>query len=317
MLNRPVEIEDKSLVKRAIIELIALAGFTSLLFNHRGFWRISRYLGRLVPRQYAVLTISRDSRFRINLSDPYWNRLISKSYNYEGEVSSILYMLRNVDYLFLDCGANFGYWSVLASSEALGAKPVVAVEPWTANFRELEHNQSLNGYRFSALQYAISSHSGKEIPLYYAGDHAAVSIMPKSRQTKGSPSEIEHVRTICIDDVIRQYAANPQLPITIKLDVEGSEIEALKGARRTLQTQCLLIYEDHGKDATCKVSRFVKDAIGYNIYGIHGCRIEKLKTLEEVRKIKVQKSKGYNFLATSEGSLFDGKLKERMPRQNR
>ena len=47
---------------------------------------------------------------------------------YEPEMLSIFQTIRDQDYSFVDCGANFGYWSVLVTGARLGRHPAIAVE---------------------------------------------------------------------------------------------------------------------------------------------------------------------------------------------
>ena len=58
-----------------------------------------------------------------------------------------------------------------------------------------------------------------------------------------------------IDNIVNKFTIDNK--IILKLDVEGNEINALKGAARTLRKKILIIYEDHGSDFTHKNTRFL------------------------------------------------------------
>ena len=69
---------------------------------------------------------TRASRFPFG--DGYWSLLLDRSFVYEGEIEQFLRSVADVDYSFVDGGANFGFWSVLASSRPFGSHPVIAIE---------------------------------------------------------------------------------------------------------------------------------------------------------------------------------------------
>ena len=54
----------------------------------------------------------------------------------------------DVDYTLLDCGANYGYWSVLVSSKPFGSHKAIAIEPSGQNYPKLANNARVNGNRF-------------------------------------------------------------------------------------------------------------------------------------------------------------------------
>ncbi|KQT15204.1 MAG: hypothetical protein ACOY3N_09935 [Bradyrhizobium sp.] len=60
--------------------------------------------------------------------DAYWSRLLNRSYDYEEEINALPHCGRDERYEFVDCCANFGYWSVLASSKPFGAQHALAIE---------------------------------------------------------------------------------------------------------------------------------------------------------------------------------------------
>ena len=66
----------------------------------------------------------------------------------------------DVDYTLLDCGANYGYWSVLVSSAPLGSHKAIAIEPSSQNFPKLKNNAEINGNRFELMKCAIGAAQG-------------------------------------------------------------------------------------------------------------------------------------------------------------
>ena len=89
--------------------------------------------------------------------DGYWSLLLDRGFVYEGEIERFLRSVADVDYGFIDGGANFGFWSVLVSSRPFGSHPVIAIEASSANAAKLARNAELNGGRFKVLHRAIGS----------------------------------------------------------------------------------------------------------------------------------------------------------------
>lgn len=92
-------------------------------------------------------------------------------------------------------------------------------------------------------------------------------------------------------------------PALIKIDVEGSEIKAIKGARRMIEEGALLIYEDHGKEPTHPVSRFVLSLSGIEVWRVSPFQgSTRIAAIEQVAAIKQDARMGYNFFAHKRGS---------------
>lgn len=87
--------------------------------------------------------------------DAYWSRLLNRSYDYEEEIK-LPHCGRDERYEFVDCCANFGYWSVL---EQACAQQALAIEVGGLNVKRLNGNTELNGNRFRCLNVAIAGGS--------------------------------------------------------------------------------------------------------------------------------------------------------------
>ncbi|MEH0072816.1 hypothetical protein V6L77_25490 [Pannonibacter sp. Pt2-lr] len=59
-------------------------------------------------------------------------------------------------------------------------------------------------------------------------------------------------------------------PLVLKLDVEGVEIEALRGGVALLMRDVLVIYEEHGSDRSHAVSRYLREECGMRLFGHAG-----------------------------------------------
>ena len=199
--------------------------------------------------------LNEDAKFVFPADDNYWCPSVTVGKGlYEPEIDWLLQRAGERPYAMLDCGANIGYWSVLASSAPYGRHPVVAIEASRANCQLLLRNAQANGDRFLTLHRAVYAESHKLVQLF--GHRHYGKSLRIDWHADGS-DHVEEVETITIDDVTDRYFPNREYPMLLKIDVEGAEIEAIKGARRQMDEGALLIYEDHGKDPRHEVSRYI------------------------------------------------------------
>ncbi len=138
--------------------------------------------------------------------------------------------------LFIDVGAHYGYYSLLA----VKANPklnLVAIEPIVENLNVLQKNLKFNGIegeRITCINAAVSSKAGHiQFCKSEASDNGSIYPHPSSET-------LDHIdiATVCLDDVV---AAHPVERIFVKTDTDGHELEVLKGFSTTL---------DSGKDVT-------------------------------------------------------------------
>lgn len=258
----------------------------------RGYSRACRIIAdSFLPGAGVQVALNSNTEFAFPLNDTYWIRLITSCFRYEPEVASLLMLIRSQPFTFIDCGANFGYWSCIVSSNAYGSHNVVAVEPSSTTFASLKANALLNGGRVRVEQAAISSGSGQAVRIG-GGSHAARSILS---------AEGELVTTITIDDLLRKHQVAG--PLVIKLDVEGVEIPALEGASVALSSNPLLLYEDHGNDPSSMVSAYLLER-GWQLFSIARGRPEPVAGLADINAMKTNPRCGYNFVALKKSGWF-------------
>ena len=99
-----------------INKLIYLSGFITRYINFKYFYNFNEIITLFVSKKKIVkIKLNSDTYFSFFLKDPYYNRLIYPKFKYEPEIEFLLKKLRDIDFLFLDAGANYGYWSLLVS----------------------------------------------------------------------------------------------------------------------------------------------------------------------------------------------------------
>src|SRR5918911_4350027 len=162
-------------------------------FSHRGYNMCANLLRTTLPERGIQIKLNPDAVFEFPYGDGYWSKLLNRSYNYEDELELLFADSIDVDYTLLDCGANYGYWSVLVSSKPYGAHKAIAVEPSGANFPKLANNAGINNNRFEVMKCAIGAARGTA--RLSGAKHEAFSIA-------GDQADGEEVPVIALDNLL-------------------------------------------------------------------------------------------------------------------
>lgn len=302
MLTRPIEDLQGGRAAWLAIKLIGAAGMATAWVGHRLYWRSCRLIGRFLPSTaQAQVVLAPDCRMKISLSDPYWSRLIAASYEYERDFKRVLQQLTSLEYTFIDCGANYGYWSILVTGDALGNHPTLSIEASRDTCDTLLDNCALNGDRFAVLYAALSDRSGIPVLMHAPSGHAGARIRVGNVADGAGPV----VTTTTLDDAIPGHFGGFPQRLLVKLDVEGQEIKALNGASELLKRDVLLYYEDHGHDPDSLVTRHVLEDLGLRVfYCPPAGPVQEIATPRAASMVKARRTYGYNFLACRADSTF-------------
>ncbi|MBE9127556.1 MULTISPECIES: FkbM family methyltransferase [unclassified Coleofasciculus] len=190
-----------------------------------------RYGFKGVPFQIADQTIRLDESLR------RWN------VGAELSAHQILAEYLGKGDIFIDVGANFGLHTLYAAKLVGNQGHVFAFEPVLSNLKLLQKNVALSGVQqqVEIVSKALSNSSESFLTFYLPPEEVAVtaSICPSDENIQ--TTKVANVR---LDD----YWSNINLPVhLIKIDVEGAELEVLRGAEKLLkQWQPQLLIEVHG-----------------------------------------------------------------------
>lgn len=208
-------------------------------------WLLRGTLRRLPRGRYGLLTMAPNhgrfvarlssdaggARFRCDLSD-----LIAKeayfSGLYEPPVTRIVQRLVAPGATVVDVGANWGYFTLVASAAVAPAGRVIALEPDPRLFAMLRDNVRLNGFdHVTTADVAASSSDGTVTLAGYddAGANRGVSRIIDGTSASGP---IFHVRATTIDALTAAYRRVD----LVKIDVEGAEDAVLAGMQEGLSS---------------------------------------------------------------------------------
>ena len=131
--------------------------------------------------------------------------------------------------IFIDIGANSGYFSLVASQQVGEKGKVFSFEPSSREFIRLltniNHNSSSNVY---PLNIAVSSEFGTA-DFFIASEHTGINSF---HSTDGKATCVENVLKMPLDFFVLNFKLD-KIAI-LKLDVEGHELMALLGLKELL-----------------------------------------------------------------------------------
>jgi len=203
-------------------------------------------------------------------NDPVTNKRII-SYYYQGHepnVTSLFYSLVEKGMTVVDVGANFGYFTILAAKLVGNEGLVLAFEPEPTVYKALIKNIQVNNWNnVRPLQLAVGDLNGKEFNI--------------------SPN-VNPLETISLDSFLQTDVD------IVKIDVEGGELEVLRGMKNILaKGKVKIICEVHPAQlsslgySTKEIEELLRQ-YDYNIYLITEKREPKLipiaETLKEERR---------------------------------
>lgn len=260
--------------RRARLQLAALYSAAQITrpLAFRGLQRIARAIARSPvssPDTSVVLQLRGGAKLQIYLNDAYWTPLLMSTYEYEPEIATLLDAISSMPICFIDCGANIGYWSVVARQALRNSTFILAIEPSASRYLRLLDNSQLSCSPYECLQAAVWHAGGETMDLFSKDDRSGgATLVDGQSKLPGPGLRVEPVPTVALDDLLSRYPALEESShVLIKLDIEGAEIPALVGASQLLSKKHpLLIYEEHGADPQCRVSKYIFGDLRYSVF---------------------------------------------------
>jgi FkbM family methyltransferase len=287
-------VEGAAAHERLAVFGLRVATYLLRPFHLFGASYVARLMRRIIPSRKSIsFRLAEDSVMRTGWCDNYWSFLCLPRFNYEASIRTLIDGSRDVDYGFIDAGANFGYWSVLASSRWGRSRPVVAIEAAADTFARLAENCRLNGGRFTVINRAIGATSGEHVRIY--------GVKHEQRTTVAPSADAKPVLD-CVTITLDEIAAMPEFrgvgSFVVKLDVEGVEIPAFAGARRLLDGDSVFVYEEHGSDRGHATTHHVLNSLGMRVFWLGEGGGEEIRDPGRLDAIKTSRRYGYDMIAS-------------------
>jgi FkbM family methyltransferase len=150
--------------------------------------------------------------------------------------------------IVVDVGAHIGLYSLIAAKRVGPGGKVIAIEPDPENCSLLQRNVELNGLtNVTILQRAAFSSSSK-LKLYLPGKERGFTKLSTIMTNRAVTEEFLEVDATTLDQLMLHQGLTEVN--WIKIDVEGAELEVLKGATVTIagSKNIALLIEIHNVD---------------------------------------------------------------------
>jgi FkbM family methyltransferase len=230
--NRYDETKRRELQLRVLHDILYEAtSFPGLVTPYTSFLRSLRE--RLHPvgvKEIRLAQMNSGLKFQVDLGD----RLgcdIYYGYYQEYFDSQLFFSLLDSEAIFLDIGANFGYYAITAAKSIGKKNSVHAFEPNENAYQLLQANVEINGFQETVCTHQICVGAEDGEVDFYVTEESSFSGMSSTGRAK--LREKVRVPICCLDSIL------PQLGLSqidaIKIDVEGYEFSVLQGAKETLR----------------------------------------------------------------------------------
>ena len=203
----------------------------------------------------------------------------------------------------LDCGANYGFYSLFAASIS-PLNRVIAFEASKQTCKEftrnLEINRSLNiklenlGVSNSNNKYLKFNESEKDWESSFSHNNFVSSVSQK-------------VRTIKIDDYLKNKKIKDYF-LFLKIDVEGNEFEVIKSALNIIKKNSPIIiiefskYNFLEKNENYKFFNQFLKKFNYNIYSVNNKKMKPDEILKMIRTLTKRHETIGNYFLIKSGS---------------
>lgn len=160
----------------------------------------------------------------------------------EPELTSVLLEALHPGTLFVDVGAHYGYYSLLAQPRVGKRGQVVSFEPGRSVISLLEQN--LAGLPNTRVEQAAVSNRTRARTMYDFGQRnsALSGLFPQPRTPPEERARLRavsyQVRCVALDDY---FGGQGRRPDVVKIDAESSEFEVLRGMERLLRQGVALV----------------------------------------------------------------------------
>ncbi len=165
----------------------------------------------------------------------------------EPAVTALLVEQLRPGMVFVDVGAHYGYFSVIASRLVGATGKVVAFEPGRGTARLLEANVGRLDNVVIERAAVHARRGSMELTDYGPADSALNTVTGQARVPHDERSQLRGMRyrvpTVSLDEYVAEHDLRPDF---VKLDAEGAELDILEGAQQLLRTHAPVLIVETG-----------------------------------------------------------------------
>lgn len=209
----------------------------SLIFRARNLLHpraiIWRYLQTKHPDKPRIVRLGKNLKVRVYPYDVIGKRIFIDGL-FEKEECRFVTGFLKPGMIFLDIGANLGQYTLLAAQQVGPTGRVHSFEPSGRMYSELRYNVALNNLSDNCFlnQVAVFEKEGSAQLSRYEPGAEVFGSLGNQHWANHSIVGSEKVKTITLDTYVLENHI-PKIDL-IKIDIEGGELPALRGAERIL-----------------------------------------------------------------------------------
>jgi FkbM family methyltransferase len=230
--------------------MIRVVPVSLIQFVSQNQWRVPalRWLfawgASWVKQQDGVILHGAGQGLRFNAARSHSGFILG---NHETDVQKFLIRVLRPGMVYYDVGANVGFFATIAARLVGPSGKVLCFEPVPENARQIQYNAQLNGFDNVIVRCEALGSSNRTETFHTSAEPTWGMLTTVGKLPEKVSGEIE-VKVRTMDSL---YAEGLPCPDVIKMDIEGAEAEALRGARETLSAhRPLLVIELHSTNAT-------------------------------------------------------------------
>ena len=217
---------------QTITNKIYIRGFPRILFLLRPFFKSKK-------KQYRTPD---GLLMELNIDDYFENNILWGFY--ESKVKQVIQSNLSNGEVFIDIGANIGFFSILGAKLVGESGRVFSYEPNPNCTERINRNIKLNGYEnLNVINKAISNITKRQN--FFISKQHALSTLKENSKLMELEKTIEVEITSLDQEIINSGIAKESISL-IKIDVEGHELFVFEGMQELLgSTKPKIIFENN------------------------------------------------------------------------
>jgi FkbM family methyltransferase len=162
--------------------------------------------------------------------------VITETRSYEPHVTRVLREVLKAGDVFVDIGANLGYFSLLAASLVGPEGRVIAFEPNPSNCLLIRSSIARNGFETIELHANAVAERQESFILEVDGSNGRILPSPSEAASPDKAASVAFPHSYLVQAVVLdELLAGEERINVVKVDIEGAEPRALRGMTRLVQ----------------------------------------------------------------------------------